>query len=168
MKHDIIWLEIWKILSAIWTTVFDKKVTSRRILKYMLMWWGWMEQWTPFQLWLSLRSMDWICCYPFYRHYQPKYGQVCLTRAVFTYLRKAFDALDHELLLQKLWEYGMGAIELVWFKEYLSDWTQVVGYQSFFSDPCALPPDVPRGSMLGPLLILFFLIINDVQDAVSH
>lgn len=78
-----------------------------------------------------------------------------MTRAVFIHLRNAFDTVDHELLLEKLCGYGMGATELVWFKDYLSNRTQVVGHQSFISDPCALRSDVPRGSRLGPLLFSF-------------
>ena len=78
-----------------------------------------------------------------------------MTRAVFIHLRNAFDTVDHELLLEKLCGYGMGATELVWFKDYLSNGTQVVGQQSFFSDPGALRSDVLRGSMLGPLLFSF-------------
>ena len=88
--------------------------------------------------------------------------QGCLTRAVFIHLRNAFDTVDNELLLEKLCGCGMGATELVLFKDYLSNRTQVVGHQSFFSDPCALRSDVPPGSMLGPLLFVFF------PDAVSH
>ena len=97
--------------------------------------------------------------------------QGCLTRAVFIYLRNAFDTVDHELLLEKLCGYGMAAIELVWFKDYLSNRTQVVGHQSFFSDPRALRSDVPRGSMLGPLLFLFFcfnlLLIFQIQCPIA-
>ena len=81
--------------------------------------------------------------------------QGCLTRAVFIHLRNAFDTVDNELLLEKLCGCGMGATELVLFKDYLSNRTQVVGHQSFFSDPCALRSDVPRGSRLGPLLFSF-------------
>ena len=76
-----------------------------------------------------------------------------------------------KLLLEKLCGYGMAAIDLVWFKDYLSNRTQVVGHQSFFSDPRALRSDVPRGSMLDPLLFFVFLInlfIIDLPDAVSH
>ena len=56
----------------------------------------------------------------------------------------------------------MGATQLVWFKDYLSNRTQVVEHQSFFSDSCALRSDVTRGSLLGPLLFVIF------PDAVSH
>ena len=82
------------------------------------------------------------------------------------YLRNAFDTVDHELLLEKLCVYGIGAIELVWFKDYLSHRTHVVGHQSFFSDPCAPRSDVARVSMLGPLLFVSF--ISDLPDVVSH
>ena len=46
--------------------------------------------------------------------------QGCLTGAVFIDLRKAFDTVDHELLLEKLRAFGLEGIELVWFKDYLS------------------------------------------------
>ena len=82
------------------------------------------------------------------------------------YLRKAFDTVDHEILLEKLCGYGMGAIELVCFKDYLSNRTHVVGHQSFFSHPCAPRPGVARVSMLGPLLFVSFII--HLPDAVSH
>ena len=81
--------------------------------------------------------------------------QGCLTRAVFIHLRNAFDTVDNELLLEKLCGCGMGATELVWFKDYLSNKTQVVGHQSFFSDPCALRSDVPPGLNVGATFVCF-------------
>lgn len=48
----------------------------------------------------------------------PNMDQGYLTGAVFIDLGKAFDTVDHELLLEKLREYGLEGIDLVWFKDY--------------------------------------------------
>ena len=97
-----------------------------------------MEQWTPYQC--GFRKGHWTeaAVISFIDSISRNMDQGCLTRPGFTYLRNAFDTVDHELPLQKLCGYGMEAIELVWLKDYISHTTPVVGHQSFFSDPCAL------------------------------
>ena len=87
-----------------------------------------------------------------------------LTRAVFIDLRKAFDTVNHELLLHKLSNLGVIDDELAWFENYLQDRTQVVDYQGVSSDPEGVSVGVPQGSILGPLL--FILHVNDLPEAV--
>ena len=89
-----------------------------------------------------------------------------LTGAVFIDLRKAFDTVDHAVLLDKLSNLGIVDKEHGWFTDYLSNRTQVVEFQGVTSTPEAISVGVPQGSILGPLL--FILHINDLPEVVSE
>ena len=69
-----------------------------------------------------------------------------LTGAVFTDLSKAFDSVDHEILISKLESYGLKDIELDWFRNYLTDQKHLVSFGKEISDPCLITSGVPQGS----------------------
>ena len=75
-------------------------------------------------------------------------------------LSKAFDTLDHKILLSKLDHYGIRGPWLAWLKSYLSNRKQFVNYNGQCSSYGNIVCGVPQGSILGPLLFLIY--VNDL------
>ena len=76
--------------------------------------------------------------------------------------RKAFDSLDHRLLLHKLYLAGIRDPLLRWFRNFLYGRTQAVSVDNAFSQKSPVLSGVPQGSCIGPLL--FILFIDDITD----
>ena len=76
--------------------------------------------------------------------------------------QKAFDTVDHSILLDKLHCYVISGIANQWFFSYLSNRQQSVVYNGYKSELKVINWDVPQGSILGPLLFLVY--INDLTN----
>lgn len=87
------------------------------------------------------------------------------TGAIFLDLKKAFDCVNHSLLIDKLYNYGVKGNCLEWFKSYLNNRAQAVNINSTLSDFKNINIGIPQGSILGPLLFIIF--VNSLPNSVD-
>ena len=81
-------------------------------------------------------------------------------------LSKAFDCVDHEILLYKLNHYGIRGLPLKWLTNYLTDRSQYTAVNGVESATHKIKYGVPQGSVLGPLLFLIY--VNDISSATPQ
>ena len=84
---------------------------------------------------------------------------------IFIDLKKAFDTVNHEILITKMEHYGIRGVILKWFASYLSERKQFVYHNGETSSLKTISCGVPQGSVLGPLL--FLLYVNDLPNISS-
>ena len=87
---------------------------------------------------------------------------------VFLDVRKAFDSINHEILIDKMRNFfGVTGNQLRWFESYLNNMqSSTMSYKRTIIEPKKIICGVPQGSILGPLL--FLLYINYMPDSLSH
>ena len=88
-----------------------------------------------------------------------------MTGMILIDLQKAFDTIDHDVLLQKLYAIGFSKHTVNWFQSYLFNRSFLVNVGNNFSQPASVSCDVPQGSILGPLLFLIY--VNYMSQAVK-
>ena len=82
---------------------------------------------------------------------------------IFVDLKKAFDTVNHEILLTKLEHYGIRGVINSWFRSYLSDRRQSIEIYKCIPETETIVCGVPQGSVLKPLL--FLLYISDIHKS---
>ena len=81
-------------------------------------------------------------------------------------LQKAFDTLDHDILLNKMKYLGFTSKTIDWFGSYLKKRNIVVSLEKILSETGILNCGVPQGSILGPVLCLLY--VNDMKTALKN
>jgi len=80
-------------------------------------------------------------------------------------LQKAFDTINHDILLFKLQSMGFNSNAVSWMSSYLTGREQIVNVNGTKWEPSKITCGMSQGSILGPLLLLLY--VNDMEDAVN-
>ena len=81
-------------------------------------------------------------------------------------LSKAFDSIDHQLILKKLYNLGLERTAVLWIESYLTDRKQITKFKNFTSKEETVSSGIPQGSIMGPLLFLCFT--NDLASEFTE
>ena len=85
---------------------------------------------------------------------------------IFIDLKKAFDTVNHSVLLDKLYHYGLRGQVYNWFKDYFTGRKQFVQLGNIKSNVQNITCGVPQGSLIGPLMFLIY--VNDMENAIKY
>ena len=86
-----------------------------------------------------------------------KFENNCFTLGTFIDLSKAFDTVNHPILISKLYNYGVKGKNLSWFKSYLENRKQYLNYNNDVTNLAQIKCGVSLGSIIGPLLYLIYV-----------
>ena len=88
-----------------------------------------------------------------------------MTGIILIDLQKAFDTIDHDILLKNVSAIGFSNHAIGWFNSYFSDRLFRAHLENCYSDASSITWGVPQGSILGSLLLLIY--VNDMSQAVK-